>query len=329
MINIVDFLHQVDIFSLLSTNEIHQIIKSLRFINIDKEEILFNEGDEGNELFIVKSGKIASYVVLPNGNRREIAEFTQGDFFGEMSIFENASRSATCYSKEKSLLISLHERNFFELILYYPEIAIKIMYRMLNITAERLQEKSKFLSDMVQWGEKARKRAITDDLTGIYNRRYLDYALNDIFDKAKSSNSPLSMIMLDIDHLKKICDRYAQEQVNEIILEVVNVIKKYLREKDIFARYGGDEFTILLPDTNLDKARIIGENICRAVEVIMLPDHSENNGIENVTVSQGIASYPEDVQDINELSKAADQSLYEAKREGRNCVICYSNNLAL
>ena len=322
MLNIVEFLHQVDIFSLLLTEEIHQIIKSLHFINIDEEEILFNEGDEGNELFIVKSGKIASYVVLPNGNKREIAEFTQGDFFGEMSIFENAARCATCYSKEKSLLLSLHERNFFELILYYPEIAIKIMYRMLNITAERLQEKSKFLSDMVQWGEKARKRAITDDLTGIYNRRYLDYSLNDIFEKAKNSNNPLSLIMLDIDHLKKICEKYNQEQVNQIILEVVNVIKEYLREEDIFARYGGDEFTILLPDTNIDKARIIGENICRAVEVIILPDLCNNDEIDNVTVSQGIASYPENVQDIEALCKAADQSLYEAKKEGRNCVIC-------
>ena len=321
MENTVNFIQQVDIFSLLSVEEINQIIDCLRFLDLDKDEILFREGDEGNKLFIVKSGRVASYVQLPHGNKREIAEFTSGDFLGEMSIFENAPRSATCYAKEKSLLLSLYERDFFELILYYPGIAIKIMYRMLNITTERLLEKSKFHSDMVQWGEEAQKRAISDELTGIYNRRFLDNALEEYFEKAKSSDKSLSMIMVDIDNFKKISEYYTHEHVNQVILEVVAIFKKHLRKKDIFARYGGDEFTVLLPDTELKDAMIIAEDICRDVAELNI-SKILNNEITQVTISQGIASYPENANDLETLCNLADRSLYKAKVEGKNRVIC-------
>ncbi|MDY6932886.1 MAG: GGDEF domain-containing protein [Spirochaetota bacterium] len=317
----VTFLQQVDIFSLLTIDEINIVISRLQFVDIDENKILFQEGDEGNELFIVKMGRVASSVLLPNGNKREIAEFTSGDFFGEMSIFENAPRSATCCTKDKCLLISLRERDFFELILYYPHIAIKMMYRMLNITTERLLEKSKFLSDMVQWGEEARRRAITDELTGIYNRRFLDDALEDHFQKARGSDKSLSMIMIDIDNFKKISEIYGHQKVNHVVLQVVEVFKKHIRGKDILARYGGDEFTILLPDTEMNKAREIAERIGRDVAEINL-SQMFNGQVTQITVSQGISTYPENVEDLQNLCKLADRHLYRAKVEGRNRVIC-------
>ena len=308
-------------FSLLTVEEIMRIIDLMRYIDIDEEKILFNEGDDGNELFIVKSGRIASFVRLPNGNRREIAEFKTGDFFGEMSIFENAPRSATCYAREKSILFSLRERDFFELILYNPDIATKIMYRMLNIATERLQEKSEFLSDMFQWGEEARRRAITDELTGIYNRRYLDDALDEYFEKAKNSNKSMSIMMIDIDHFREINEIYSHEQVDQAIIAVVSTFKKHLREKDIFARYGGDEFTVILPETSLEDAKLIANKICRDVAALNLVEVF-NGDKQQVTISLGIASYPESTEDLETLCNIADQSLYKAKEEGKNRVVC-------
>jgi diguanylate cyclase (GGDEF)-like protein len=320
MKNNIEFLQNVELFSLLSEEEIGRIIKSLQSLEKEADEVLFKEGDEGNELFIVMSGKVASYVMLPKGVKREIAEFKPGDFFGEMSIFENTNRSATCYTKEKCLLLSLRERDLFELILYDPEIAIKIMYRMLNITADRLLDRSEFLSDMVQWGEEARKRAITDELTGIYNRRFLDDSLVDYFEKAKNNGKPLSLIMLDIDNFKDYSAIFNQKQINNIILEVASVFKKHLRENDIAARYGGDEFTVIMPDTNLKSAFRIAEEIRIAVGGLQLPNALKKN-IRQITISQGIASYPENTDDLDTLKVKADKALYKAKLEGRDRVV--------
>lgn len=321
MKNTIEFLQNVELFSLLTIDEIRIIINSLHPIDIENGEILFKEGDEGNELYIIQSGKVASSVMLPNGNKREVAVFEKGDFFGEMSIFENSQRSATCYTKEKCHLLILRERELFELILYNPEIAIKIMYRMLNITTERLLDRNEFLSDMVHWGEEARKRAITDELTGIYNRRFLDDALEDHFTAAKNTQRPLSLIMIDIDHFQNISETYNQEEVNLIILEIVSVFKKYFREKDIIAKYGGDEFSVIMPDTDLNEAKNVAINICRYISELNMFEVI-NKDVPRITISQGIASYPENANDIETLRSLADQSMYKAKEEGRNRVVC-------
>ena len=322
----IELLKNVDLFSLLTEEEIGRIIKSLHAVEKKEDEVLFKEGDEGNELYIVISGKVASYVVLPKGTKREIAVFKPGDFFGEMSIFENTPRSATCFTKEKCLLLSLRERDLYELILYEPELANKIMYKMLNITTERLLDRSEFLSDMVQWGEEARRRAITDELTGIYNRRFLDDSLTDYFEKAKNSGKYLSLIMMDIDNFKYYSETFKQEQINRMIVEVVSVFKKYFRENDIVARYGGDEFTVIMPDTDLKSAYAVAEKIRVAVSELKFSDMLQKE-IPQVTVSQGIASYPENADDLETLRITADKALYKAKHEGRNKVVLAEQQL--
>ena len=110
--NIDEFLLKIDIFSTLNKEEINLIIDSFHIIDIGKDEAIFKQGDEGNELFIVKAGEIAISIDLPDGNKHEITSFSSGDFFGEMSIFEDAPRSATCYTKEKSCLLSLYREDF-------------------------------------------------------------------------------------------------------------------------------------------------------------------------------------------------------------------------
>ncbi len=326
MEELVNFLQRVDIFSLLSTEEIMGIIPGLHFIDINEGDILFKEGEEGNTLYIVFSGKVASSLRLSHGNKREIAEYKQGEFFGEMSVFENAPRSATCYAKEKSRLISLHERDFFELILFYPDIAIKLMYRMLNIITERLEMSNNFLSDMVLWGEEARKRAITDEITGIYNRGYLDNALEDYYEKAKSAEKSMTFIMIDIDDFKQISCAYDIEKVNQVLNEVLQKYKRHLRKSDILARYGGDEFAVILRETGLNEAKTLAEKARKSVEKISFTQILDNDNIK-VTISQGIASYPKNANNLNSLLREADMCLNKAKREGKNKVVCSTVNL--
>ena len=102
MENPVEFLGHIEIFSLLGPEEIAGIGGLFKTRRIGAGEVLFREGDEGNEMFIVRSGAVATSIRLPDGNDREIALFREGNFFGEMSIFENARRSATCTGAEEA-----------------------------------------------------------------------------------------------------------------------------------------------------------------------------------------------------------------------------------
>ena len=316
-----DFLQKVDVFSLLEPEEIKTLINSFHLIEVEEEKTLFKEGDEGNELYIVKSGKVAVSIRHSDGVEREIVELKEGDFFGEMSIFENAPRSATCHAKEKSVLLKMKEEDFFELIQSFPLAAIKIMYRMLNITTKRLRDSSGFLSNMVTWGEKARKRSITDELTGVYNRRFLDDALVDYFEAARNTDKPLTVVMTDLDYFRDINELYGDKTGDRTILAAVDVFKKVLRKDDIVARYGGDEFTFILPDTGHDEGLKLAERVRLKVSQLKILE-KEKGPIRNVTTSQGLASFPENAEELTKLMEKADKALYRAKDKGRNRVAC-------
>jgi diguanylate cyclase (GGDEF)-like protein len=316
------FLREVGLFSLLTEEEVQSLMGFLRLIEIDEGETLFREGDAGHELYIVKSGRIRVAISLPDGREKDITEFMPGDFFGEMSIFENAPRSASCYAGKNSILYSLRGSDFFRLMRDCPSVAIRIMYRMSNITTRRLRSTGEFLSDMVLWGERARKRAITDELTGVYNRHFLEEALENQFRRARESGSPLSVVMVDLDHFRSINEEYGHEVGDEILVSAVRVFRDHLREGDIAARYGGDEFVFLLPHTSLDQARRIAQLICRELRSLQISCRDSDVEWVRVTTSQGVASYPDHGDDVSCIMKRADNALYRAKELGRNRVIC-------
>lgn len=324
MENSIQFLKKVELFSLLSEEEISMIIDNFNIIDFEENQVLFREGEEGSEMFIVRNGSVKPSFRLPEGNEREMAVFGKGDFFGEMSIFDNSPRSATCTVMEPTQLLSLKESDLLSMIQKNPEIAIKIMYRMLNITTRRLKDNGEFLSDMVQWGESARKRTITDEFTGVYNRRFLDDALPEFFDDARRSSQPLSLVMVDLDYFREINDTYGYETGNRVILGVVSVVKKHLRNNDILARYGGDEFTLLLPETGINEAMILSEKIRRDVEHLAILGDG-NAGAVKITATLGLATYPENALTLETLKSMADQALYRAKESGRNRIYCIVN----
>jgi diguanylate cyclase (GGDEF)-like protein len=317
----IAFLKQIHIFSSLNEDEIKVIAKNLKLIPVRAGAIFCKEGGEGHELYILKTGKIAGTIRLPDGKQKEIVIFNPGDFFGEMSIFENAPRSATCYAKEKGALFKLQKNKFFKVIESNPAIAIKVMYKMLNITTQRLRKTGSLVSDMVRWGDEASRRAITDELTGAYNRRFLDNSLDDYVEAARTSGKCLCLIMADLDYFRQINEAYGHEMGDRAILEAVKVYKKHLRSKDILARYGGDEFTVILPETTREEAQNIAEKIRLDIEKLDFL-HSMSGPITSFSVSQGIACYPDTAEDEKTLKVKADKALYIAKESGRNRVHC-------
>ena len=320
MSGVTEFLKDVDIFSNLNDTERHSIAEVLSTHSYDAGEALFQQDDPGTEMFILREGTIAIEMETAQGESLEIATLSAGEFLGEMSIFEDAPRSATCRAKERSVLYGLSMEEFSRLMKERPGVAITVMNRMLRIVAARLRRSSAFLSDMVQWGESARKRSITDEFTGLFNRRFLDEALASQFSRAKEEGESLAVVMIDLDHFNELNEAYGHDVGDEVIQAASEVFKREFGEEDIVARYGGDEFTALLPRTEPAAARDRCEKVRAAVE--KLPTLEGRGGaIVHVTTSQGVASYPTHAGTKGELWEAADRALYIAKEKGRNCVV--------
>ncbi len=311
------FLSTIDIFRNLNDLELETVAESLNEIHAEAGTTLFHQGDEGDALFIIANGQVAVSVELPSGESLEVAQFGAGTFLGEMSIFDRSPRSASCVTREPSTLYSMSAGDFYALVSDSPEAAIKIMHRMLEATTGRLTNSSKFLSDMVIWGEGSRKRAITDEFTGLYNRRFLDDAIEDQIARALAENRPLSVLMFDLDHFHALNEAYGMEVGDTVIKSLVPVIRNTLRDTDLPARYGGDEFTVILPDTGPEDALQIARELVRGVSGISILKEIEGP-IDTVSTSIGVASLPVHGKTAQELKDRADEALYAAKTAGRN-----------
>ncbi len=157
----------------------------------------------------------------------------------------------------------------------------------------------------------------TDELTGLVNRRQLRKALAEAFAKAELHQHRLSLIMIDIDHFKAFNDELGHVKGDELLEHLGSFLRATVRQTDIAARYGGEEFLLVLPEASAEEGRAKAETIRR--EFTKRPD-----GCREVTLSLGVASWPEDGKNEIELIQAADQALYDAKARGRNRVAVYA-----
>ena len=166
--------------------------------------------------------------------------------------------------------------------------------------------------------------AFIDSLTGVANRRKLDEYLADEFKRAARSNSPISVIMADVDNFKQFNDFYGHSNGDFCLQRVANAIKAILnRPADLVARYGGEEFVIVLPDTSSGGASVLAEEIRSHVESLAIPHESSSLG-SHVTLSLGVSNAQTYVNtSVNKLLNQADQALYQAKTKGRNQVVTF------
>jgi diguanylate cyclase (GGDEF)-like protein/PAS domain S-box-containing protein len=159
-------------------------------------------------------------------------------------------------------------------------------------------------------------QATHDPLTGVFNRRQLEEVLRKEVDRAERHARPLSVAMMDADHFKKINDTYGHQTGDEVLRAISERCRKTLRSNDVFGRYGGEEFVVVFPETNLDEAGAVAERL--RVAVAEDPIKVGDNAL-GVTVSIGLAAYAPG-QDVDKLFQRADSALYTAKQEGRNLV---------
>ena len=171
--------------------------------------------------------------------------------------------------------------------------------------------------------EKLATLAVQDELTSLYNYRYLHTRLGEEFKRAERYREPLACVMLDIDHFKRVNDRYGHDAGDAALREVAVRLLKAVREVDVVARYGGEEFLLVLPSTNFSGALSVAERVWQMVgaDPIVMP-----SGPERISVSLGVAVYPSrDIKSKDQLLKASDRALYQAKHEGRDRICVFQH----
>ncbi|MGA8849870.1 MAG: diguanylate cyclase [Dehalococcoidia bacterium] len=165
--------------------------------------------------------------------------------------------------------------------------------------------------------EKLEKLANFDSLTGLYNRRAILGKLHELINRANRYKEDFSLSMLDIDHFKRVNDSYGHLTGDEVLEKIATLIRQNIRDTDIVGRYGGEEFVIVLPKTDLSSSWVVAERLRTIIEKAEMKDSAGN--VFTITVSQGLSGWERD-EDAYSLISRADEALYKAKEKGRNRV---------
>ncbi len=192
----------------------------------------------------------------------------------------------------------------------------------INITVQKALETKKLQKEAGQT-EYYKKLSNCDGLTDIANHRYFKEILAQEIKRAVRYSRTLSLMMLDIDDFKACNDKYGHPAGDAVLKQVATQIKKNTRGIDVAARYGGEEFSVILPETPIEEALVVAERIRSAIDLYRFKTE-ENNDIYHITVTIGLASFPDQAEDLKDLINKSDKALYQGKTSGKNRVVLFN-----
>lgn len=175
---------------------------------------------------------------------------------------------------------------------------------------------------------RARQNADTDVLTGLHNRRYFYRMSRRLVEKATQENTPISLLLIDLDHFKQYNDTNGHDEGDRLLIEFGGLLRRCTPEDAVVARYGGEEFIVMLPNLSTEEGHRYGEYLRRAVQNHPFP-HREKQPFGFISISGGVASFPNHGRSIQEVIRLADAALYRGKESGRNRVLVHSSCLSV
>ena len=286
---------------------------------VDKGGTLINPESHTRALYIVIEGSLNVNLESDNGGTFE-HEITKGHCVGEMSIFDNYPPSATITAKEDSRVLVIPAATTMSMLGASHELCLNF----LQIMSQRLRQDNKIVCEEQYHIRCIEENAKIDPMTGLHNRRWLEEMYTREMNRSNMGNFKLTAFMIDIDHFKQVNDTYGHLAGDKVLISVAQALIRSLRPSDMPVRYGGEEFSVFLPGTTEENAKIIAERIRRNVENMTITLH--DNNLLQVTVSIGFAERIEN-DTVASLIDRADKALYHAKQNGRNRVCQNKDNI--
>lgn len=259
--------------------------------------------------------------------RAKIIEYkTQGAPIKAMDLAMHEGHELFTRSERITSYISNYAQNkaeFFERksTIEYHKTMLNLLWTMSLVIILMISAGAYVLRTLFLHDKKLEENAYIDALTGLFNRQYFTVSSKILFSQAKRQSQKLSLLMLDIDLFKEINDQYGHHAGDEVLKRLAEFLKTSLRDSDICCRWGGEEFVVLMPETDIDGAMVIAQHINKGLET--LPIHY-NGFTLFTTISIGVSEL-QDHRNIEEILEEADQALYYSKKTGRNKVASFKD----
>ena len=275
-------------------------------------EVLLSPEVKNSSVYVVLSGCLQ--VHLESLDNPPLTALHAGSCAGEMSIIEEKDPSAYVIASEDSHLMVINR----ELLWCMINASHAFARNLLIVLSERVRSDNEVIADNVDMMREFERNAITDALTDLHNRHWLEDMFRRKINRSKKNEELTCLIMIDVDHFKRFNDDYGHLAGDHALVFVAEALRSHFRPTDLIARFGGDEFAVLLPATSFEDAMMSAERVRKgisgaSVKVKTLTDK------EPVTVSLGVAQMRQD-DTLESLMHSADGALYRAKLKGRDCV---------
>jgi diguanylate cyclase (GGDEF)-like protein len=288
------------------------LLTQCKYRTLAAGEVILSSEAENHYLFILLKGRLV--IQLNSSDDIPLATVEPGECVGEMSIIDSRVPSAQVSASEETDVLVIEQDILWRMVSVSHEIARNLLY----IMSERVRYSNLVIADSLEMQRKYQRYASTDALTKLHNRGWLDDAFDREIKRSERDELPLALIMIDVDNFKNYNDEYGHLAGDHVLIMVADSIRGPLRPNDLVARFGGEEFAVLLPETTLKNAKIIAErlrdNVCRADPGIL-----DNKQLPAVTISLGIAGRKAGYS-LDMMIAAADVAMYHAKRNGKNRV---------
>ena len=280
-------------------------------------EVILSTEAENHYLYILLKGRLV--IQLNSHDDIPLVTVEPGECVGEMSIIDTRVPSAQVSASEETQVLVIEQDILWRMVSVSHEIARNLLY----IMSERVRYSNLVIADSLEMQRKYQRFASTDALTGLHNRGWLDDAFDREIKRSERDELPLALIMIDVDHFKNYNDDFGHLAGDQVLKTVADAIRSPLRPNDLVARFGGEEFAVLLPETTVRNAETIAERLRERVTKAD-PGMLDRKQLPAVTISLGIAGRQQGYS-LDMMIAAADVAMYHAKRNGRNRVEVAAN----
>jgi len=290
------------------------LLDRCRMATLAPGEVLLTMGQPNAVMYMIVSGRMS--VHLDGGPSTEPVAFIEaGQTVGELSVLDTSPASAHVIAAETTRVLVIDHALFWNLVDASHDFAINL----LMLLAQRLRANNTTVSTNIRLQREYKRNAMVDALTGLYNRRWLEEALPRFVNRFSRNQLPLAVLMLDVDHFKRVNDEHGHPAGDAVLVTVAHTLRGAIRPTDHLARYGGEEFAVILPETGPRAAQGVAERLRAAVKLAPIKD-AGGRLLPSVTISIGGAILSATNDTSLALIAAADANLYASKQGGRDRV---------